>query len=216
MVELALEGSDWLMLDKWESEQPEYVLTQYVIKHVHDEVVKHVKSDVQVFLACGADLFESLKKADVWSEEDVIRILVDFTKHFPLTLLSLLFFSWNQIHGLFKYGGLVVVERGTNANDVAKVVDEHDLLYTYRVSSSYSVNFLYSLFEPKKKSLQSKIHVVRQDIVNDTSSSRIRKLIMRGRSIKYLLPDSVVQYIQDNSLYVDKTLEKQVSIFGNY
>jgi len=167
MIELSLKSSTWIALDKWESEQSEYMLTKDVIEHFHTEVAKVVKDKVEVFLGCGADLFESLKKPGVWSDED--------------------------IHGLFKHGGIVVVERG-QSTDVAKIVDEHDILHSYR----------------------KQIYIIRQDIINDTSSSRIRKLIMRGCSIKYLVPDSVINYINEHNLYRDKTLEKQVSIFGNY
>eukprot|EP01091_Cochliopodium_minus_P010468 TRINITY_DN2775_c0_g1_i1.p1 TRINITY_DN2775_c0_g1~~TRINITY_DN2775_c0_g1_i1.p1 ORF type:complete len:234 (+),score=53.57 TRINITY_DN2775_c0_g1_i1:198-899(+) len=168
MIEKSIESSDWLMLDKWESEQKEYQYTAVVIEHIHTEVQKHFKKEeIRVILACGSDLFSSLKKTDVWSD--------------------------NDIHGLFKFGGIVVLERESSV-DVMKIVDEHDLLYSYR----------------------KQIHYVRQNIINDTSSSTVRKLICRGYSVKYLIPDGVVEYIKDNDLYNDKALEKQVSIFGNY
>ena len=53
-------------------------------------------------------------------------------------------------------------------------------------------------------------------IVNDVSSSSVRKMIHRGYSIKYLIHDSVIKYIEEHNLFNDKLLEKQVSIFGNY
>jgi nicotinate-nucleotide adenylyltransferase len=38
----------------------------------------------------------------------------------------------------------------------------------------------------------------------DVSSSRIRKLIKEGKSVKYLVPDGVLMYIERNRLYLSE------------
>lgn len=44
--------------------------------------------------------------------------------------------------------------------------------------------------------------VIKQLIHNDISSTKIRLFVKRGMSIKYLLPDPVINYIHQHKLYV--------------
>ncbi|KAL8150691.1 hypothetical protein V2J09_020499 [Rumex salicifolius] len=46
------------------------------------------------------------------------------------------------------------------------------------------------------------IKIVDDLIPNQISSSRVRKCISNGLSVKYLLPDSVINYIKENHLYL--------------
>ena len=46
------------------------------------------------------------------------------------------------------------------------------------------------------------IHGLTPSVENTISSTKVRELIQKGASIKYLLPDSVIDYIQEHSLYV--------------
>ena len=48
------------------------------------------------------------------------------------------------------------------------------------------------------------IYVIRQMIHNDVSSTKIRLFLRRGMSIQYLLPASVIEYIEQNRLYLDE------------
>jgi len=47
------------------------------------------------------------------------------------------------------------------------------------------------------------IFVVRQTIQNDVSSTKVRLFLKRGMSVRYLLPNPVVDYIESNGLYLD-------------
>ncbi|ELR24721.1 nicotinate (nicotinamide) nucleotide adenylyltransferase [Acanthamoeba castellanii str. Neff] len=47
------------------------------------------------------------------------------------------------------------------------------------------------------------IHLVPTWIPNDVSSTRIRQMLNRGLSVKYFMPDRVIQYIQENNLYAN-------------
>ena len=46
------------------------------------------------------------------------------------------------------------------------------------------------------------IHLVHQLIQNDVSSTKVRLFLRRGLSVRYLLPLQVVDYIEQNGLYL--------------
>jgi len=167
MCELAVESSDWIMIDKWESSQKEYQTTLPVLEHFsaclnsqrnlkkgeenNNDKSKQKEENVQVKLVCGGDLLESMNTPGVWAPED-IRDIVS------------------------KYGIFVLERTGT---DIAAVVYNNDILFKY----------------------QTNIHIMKQTITNDISATKVRQSIQRNLSIKYLTPDGVVKYIQDNKLY---------------
>ena len=47
------------------------------------------------------------------------------------------------------------------------------------------------------------IRVIPQLIQNDVSSTNIRLFLKRGKSIRYYIPDKVVDYIYEHGLYSD-------------
>lgn len=51
------------------------------------------------------------------------------------------------------------------------------------------------------KDWTSNIHVIRQLIANDISSTRIRQFLRQGMSVQYLLPQCVIEYIREHGLY---------------
>ncbi|PWN91878.1 Nucleotidylyl transferase [Acaromyces ingoldii] len=79
-------------------------------------------------------------------------------------------------HILGKYGCMIVERTGA---DVWSFLLSHDLLWRYRKN----------------------LKVVKQTIFNDISSSKVRLFVRRGQSIKYLLPNSVIHYIEQHQLY---------------
>lgn len=48
------------------------------------------------------------------------------------------------------------------------------------------------------------IHVIPQTIQNDVSSTKIRQFRRDGLSIRYLVPDEVLKYIEEQGLYAGK------------
>jgi nicotinamide mononucleotide adenylyltransferase len=48
------------------------------------------------------------------------------------------------------------------------------------------------------------IHVISQPIKNDVSSTKIRAALGSNMSIRYLLPEPVIDYIEKNKLYLPK------------
>jgi len=80
MCRLATANSDWIMIDPWEANQPSYSTTIRVLKHIHSEVNKLVKTGekpIRVLLLCGSDLLESFQPG-VWDIADMHSILGDF------------------------------------------------------------------------------------------------------------------------------------------
>jgi len=50
---------------------------------------------------------------------------------------------------------------------------------------------------------RNNIHLISQLIQNDVSSTKVRLFIRRGLSVRYLLPANVVDYIEQNGLYLE-------------
>lgn len=82
MCQLACEQtSDWLMVDPWEAEQPDYQPTAVVLDHIAEEANRilypEMGKTVQVSLLCGADLLMSMTPG-VWSVHDLDHILLTY------------------------------------------------------------------------------------------------------------------------------------------
>ncbi|GMG17367.1 unnamed protein product [[Candida] boidinii] len=83
-------------------------------------------------------------------------------------------------HILGRYGCLIVERTGS---DVRSFLLSHDIMYEHRKN----------------------ILVIKQLIYNDISSTKVRLFIRRGMSVQYLLPNSVIRYIQEHKLYVNES-----------
>lgn len=83
-------------------------------------------------------------------------------------------------HILGNYGCLIVERTGS---DVRSFLLSHDIMYEHRRN----------------------VLVIKQLIYNDISSTKVRLFIRRGMSVQYLLPNSVIRYIQEHKLYVNQT-----------
>ena len=83
-------------------------------------------------------------------------------------------------HILGNYGCLIVERTGS---DVRSFLLSHDIMYEHRRN----------------------VLVIQQLIYNDISSTKVRLFIRRGMSVQYLLPNSVIRYIQEHKLYVNQS-----------
>ncbi|RUS31261.1 hypothetical protein BC938DRAFT_478169 [Jimgerdemannia flammicorona] len=107
MCELAVDTtSNWLMVDAWESRQPEYMRTALVLDHFDQElnVTGRERKKIKIMLLAGGDLIASFGHPGVWTHEDLHHILGDF--------------------------GCVIIER--TGTDVYGFLLSHDILYYHR------------------------------------------------------------------------------------
>lgn len=88
-------------------------------------------------------------------------------------------------HILGLYGCLIVERTGL---DVRSFLLSHDIMYEHRKN----------------------VLVIKQLIYNDISLTKIRLFIRRGMLVQYLLPNSVIRYIQQHKLYQETEPVKQV------
>ncbi|KAI7899326.1 uncharacterized protein BX663DRAFT_441368 [Cokeromyces recurvatus] len=84
----------------------------------------------------------------------------------------------NDLHHIVGHYGCVIIER--TGTDVYGFLLSHDILYQHRMN----------------------VTVIKQLIHNDISSTKIRLFVKRGMSIKYLLPNPVIDYIHNHGLYL--------------
>lgn len=84
MCSLAVQESNWIMVDDWEAIKPEYTRTALVLDHFDHEIngigggietPTGTKAHVRISLMSGADLIDTMSHPDVWAHEDLDHIL---------------------------------------------------------------------------------------------------------------------------------------------
>ncbi|XP_035025435.2 uncharacterized protein LOC124851083 [Hippoglossus stenolepis] len=167
MAKLALQSSNWVTVDEWESQQPDWTETVVTMRYHYVRILKeyegragkHNNSNTttlagpQLKLLCGADFLDTFKIPGLWQDEDVAEVVGRF--------------------------GLVSVSRGGLQPE--QTVHESDMLSRH----------------------QQNVFLVREWMRNETSATEVRRALRRGQSVKYLIPDSVVEYIHQHKLYTE-------------
>jgi len=179
MVRLALNSSNWIKISEWESRQDHWTRTRVVLQHHQNQL--------NAALSCN----ETPNKRQRCEEQQWLSHVLEHCNKDDKVVVKLLCgadviqsFSvpnlWQDqdIETIVGEHGLVVITR-ENIN-ASKIVYESDLLSKY----------------------QKNIHIVPEWISNEISSTKIRRALRRGDSVKYLVCDSVIEYIHKNGLYL--------------
>lgn len=173
MITNALQTSSWIRISDWECQQESWTRTRNTLQY-HQNYLNSLLSDLN-----GVNL-SSLPS---WLPENVkyqkspiqIKLLcgADLLESFATPGL----WDPDDLEAILGQHGLVVISRSCTSPE--KFIFESDLL------SKYSAN----------------ITVVTNWVANDVSSTLARRFISRGRSVKYLLDDAVIDYINKHQLY---------------
>ncbi|KFO99861.1 Nicotinamide mononucleotide adenylyltransferase 3, partial [Calypte anna] len=201
MAKLALETSDWIRVDPWESEQETWtetvkVLRRYVVRGVRREEILGIMNSMVyteplqnsgiitgMFLSRKKKTnLENLSFSLVFPVLPELKLLcgADFLQTFRTPNL------WKEEHikEIVEKFGLVCVSRA--GSDPAQYIRESDLLAEF----------------------QHNIFLVKEWIQNEISATQIRYALCRGLSVKYLIPDSVISYIAHHNIYTEESERK--------
>ncbi|XP_006846720.1 PREDICTED: nicotinamide mononucleotide adenylyltransferase 3 [Chrysochloris asiatica] len=93
MAQLALQTSDWIRVDPWESEQAQWIETVKVLRHHHQELLRALPPTEgpgdkalssapaavpELKLLCGADVLKTFQTPDLWKESHIQEIVEKF------------------------------------------------------------------------------------------------------------------------------------------
>jgi len=173
MVRLALQSSDWIHVSDWETQQEGWSRTAVSLNF-------HSRALNELNLANTFDWASKIQKKVLESNSnDSLDIQVkllcgaDLLQSFSVPGL----WKDEDIENIVSNFGLVVITR-SDCNP-QKFIYESDLL----------------------TKLQDNIEIVPEWITNEISSTRIRRALTRQESVKYLVQDPVIDYINYNKLY---------------
>uniref|UniRef100_G3PS19 Nicotinamide-nucleotide adenylyltransferase n=1 Tax=Gasterosteus aculeatus TaxID=69293 RepID=G3PS19_GASAC len=184
MAKLALRSSNWVTVDDWESRQPDWTETAVTMRlwylwgcQAGLEPCQHRAFDE---VKSGTPSVEFPPRGDGCRRKRLsgsmnLKLLcgADFLESFKIPGL------WQEDHveevaGRF---GLVCVSRG--GLEPERAVHESDTLSAHRRN----------------------VFHVREWVSNETSATEVRRALRRDLSVKYLIPDSVIEYIHQHNLY---------------
>ncbi|XP_069013153.1 nicotinamide/nicotinic acid mononucleotide adenylyltransferase 3 [Embiotoca jacksoni] len=168
MAKLALQSSNWVTVDEWETQQPDWTETVVTMRYHYERFLKEYEQSTETHsgaggnttsppphlkLLCGADFLDTFKIPGLWQDDHVEELVGHF--------------------------GLVCVSRGRLQPE--RAVHESDML------SRHGRN----------------IFLLREWVMNEVSATEVRRALRRGLSVKYLIPDSVIEYIHQHNLYTE-------------
>ncbi|XP_054719984.1 nicotinamide/nicotinic acid mononucleotide adenylyltransferase 1-like isoform X1 [Uloborus diversus] len=185
MVYLALHSNDWIKLDCWESDQTSWIPTLRVLEH-HQNILNSITNTNN-----SAATATKKQKLDVenlnsvnnnetkkdWDLSGAARIMLLCGADLLQTFGDEKIWKESDVAQIVGTFGLTVITR--NGCNPERFIYESDVLSKY----------------------QNNIHIVTEWISNEISSTHIRRALRRGKSVKYLIQDSVLQYIKEHGLY---------------
>jgi len=173
MIKLASRSSNWIRLSDWEVQQNQWSRTRQVLQHHKNFMNNYIKS---VNTQNDADLPGWLPKTLKECKNNVhLKVLcgADLLESFSVPNL----WAEEDIEDIVGNYGIVVISR--NGSNPERFIFDSDML----------------------SKLRNNITLITNWVPNEVSSSMIRRLIAREESVKYLIDDTVLDYINRHGLY---------------
>lgn len=177
MIKLSLQNSEWVKLSDWECNQETWTRTRQTLQYHQNKLNSILNSSNNDFNNVNEDDYswmpDSFRNGCNGPVQVKLLCGADLLESFAVPGL----WADEDIETIIKHHGLVVVTR-ENTNPL-KFIYNSDVLTR----------------------LMANITIVTEWITQDISSTKIRRALRRSESVKYLLPDKVIDYIYKNSLY---------------
>uniref|UniRef100_A0A1A8JFM4 Nicotinamide-nucleotide adenylyltransferase n=1 Tax=Nothobranchius kuhntae TaxID=321403 RepID=A0A1A8JFM4_NOTKU len=185
MARLATEDSQWITVDSWECDQSEWMETAKVVQHHHNKllVAEDNTDDVDSVSAAKKRRVEEKPLDSSGIPRLMLLCGADVLESFGIPNL---WKSEDIVEIVGRYGVVCVTRSGT---DPLKFIQQCDVLWQFRTN----------------------IHIVHEWVTNDISATHVRRELRRCRSVKYLLPDDVIAYIQQHKLYSSESEERNLN-----
>uniref|UniRef100_G1P5D3 Nicotinamide-nucleotide adenylyltransferase n=1 Tax=Myotis lucifugus TaxID=59463 RepID=G1P5D3_MYOLU len=187
MVRLALQTSDWIRVDPWESEQAQWT-----------ETVKVLRFRIELWASAFCSF--TFTKASLDDPTELLRYLPQeegrgqgrAVSPAPAAVPELKLLCGADILKTFQTPNLWKDEH------IQEIVEKFGLVCVGRAGHDVK---RYISDSPILQRCQHNILLVREPVQNDISATYIRRALAHGQSVKYLLPDAVIAYIKDHNLY---------------
>ncbi|XP_018575056.1 nicotinamide/nicotinic acid mononucleotide adenylyltransferase 1 isoform X3 [Anoplophora glabripennis] len=177
MIKMALQNHDWVGLSDWECKQESWCRTRQVLQYHQNRI--------------NAVLNQSLNNHYDVNEDDINWIPDDIKNG-----------CTGPIQVKLLCGGDLLESFGTpglwSNEDIEDIVGQHGIVVISRWNSN-PLEFIYNSDMLTK--YMSNIVIVTEWIRNEISSTKIRRALRRSESVRYLLPDLVIEYIHKYNLY---------------
>ncbi|CAG5133961.1 unnamed protein product [Candidula unifasciata] len=185
MLKAALKSSDWIKMDTWECTQSTWSTTAKVLRHQKQQL-EFLNNSTHKPSPSKRRRRQHNSVSDI-QENQVPQIDIE-GDHVP----NIKLLCGADLLESFAVPGLWEEE------DIEYIVGTHGLVVITRYGSD-PLKFIYESDILTK--FQENIFIVTEWIYNDISSTKVRRALRRGESVKYVLQDSVIDYIREHHLY---------------
>ncbi|XP_070539950.1 nicotinamide/nicotinic acid mononucleotide adenylyltransferase 3-like isoform X4 [Ptychodera flava] len=225
MSRLAAESSTWLTVDPWESEQDTWLETAKVLRH-HQAVLdaryisdsvngnRSKRPELQSSVSHITSIAKRTRRSRSIQQQQQNLDLIESNSNFTTTddgyfsqinspeyerPVQLMLLCGADMLESFAVPGLWKEE------DIDEIVGKFGIVVINRAGSDPR-KFIYD--SDALTRLENHIEIVTEWIPNEISSTRVRRALKRRNSVKYLIPDPVIDYIHLHKLYLQEE-EKQ-------